>query len=206
MKTLLTTSFILCLFIASAQTDSARIATLEKKIDSLAMRMQYMERLLYKDMTITMPKDSNVMKLQRMAKERARQDYSNYSKKEVMEAESIYQEASRKLGSESGRALLRELIKKYPKMNRAGCAALYLASDAEGTEREELLKQAFERYDDCMYYDGVQVGAYARYKLADIYNQEGNVEGARELMQYVNEHFPHAIDHEGNRLVVDIHD
>jgi len=118
----------------------------------------------------------------------------------------MYQEASRKLGTEKARELLRELIKKYPKMNRAGCAALYLASDAKGSEREDLLKQAFERHEDCMYYDGVQVGAYARYKLAEIYNQEGNVEGARELMQYVNEHYPQAIDHEGKRLILDIHD
>ena len=206
MKTLFTSAFVLLLLSASAQSDSARISSLEKKIDSLETRMLYMERMVYKDMSMRMTKDSNVVRLQHMAKERARKDYSEYSKKEVMEAEALYQEASRRLGSERGRELLREVISKYPKMNRAGCAALYLAKEMEGHEREDLLRQAFEKYGDCMYYDGVQVGAYARYILADIYNQEGNVEGARELMQYVNEHFPHAIDHEGKRLVLDIHD
>ena len=65
------------------------------------------------------------------------------------------------------------MIKKYPDINRTGCATLYVAQRSQGDERAKYLQDCIEEYNDCLYGDGVQVGAYARFLLAEDYRSKG---------------------------------
>ena len=49
------------------------------------------------------------------------------------------------------------MIKKYPDINRTGCATLYVAQKAQGDERARYLQDCIEKFNDCFYGDGVQV-------------------------------------------------
>jgi hypothetical protein len=65
------------------------------------------------------------------------------------------------------------MIKKYPDINRTGCAMLYVAQKSHGDERARYLQDCIEKFGECMYGDGVQVGAYARFLLAEDYKIKG---------------------------------
>ena len=53
---------------------------------------------------------------------------------------------------------LQTMIKKYPDINRTGCATLYVAQKSQGDERAGYLQECIEKFNDCFYGDGVQVG------------------------------------------------
>ena len=134
------------------------------------------------------------------AKERMRKDSEIYSSDELREIESLYQVANKQWRSQEGKDSLKELIKKYDKANRTGCALLYLGQMSKGKEREEYLKQAIDDFSDCFYGDGVQVGAYARYYLAYHYKESGEQNKADKLFAELEQQYPNAIDHKGNLL------
>jgi hypothetical protein len=58
------------------------------------------------------------------------------------------------------------MIKKYPDINRTGCAMLYVAQKSQGDARTEYLQSCIEKFNDCFYADDVHVGVYARFLLA----------------------------------------
>jgi hypothetical protein len=93
------------------------------------------------------------------------------------------------------------LIKKYPGFNRAGCAMLYVAQMSRGDERAKYLQDCIEKYDDCFYGDGVQVGAYARFLLAEDCRSKGEEEKAAAFYSEIRARFAEAIDHSGKLLV-----
>jgi hypothetical protein len=137
------------------------------------------------------------------AKERMRKDSKIYSKDELREIESLYQVANKQWRTQEGKDSLKELINKYDKANRTGCALLYLGQMSKGEEREEYLKQAIDDFSDCYYGDGVQVGAYARYYLAHHYKESGEQNKAEKMFAELEDQYPDAIDHKG-RLLSDL--
>jgi tetratricopeptide (TPR) repeat protein len=134
------------------------------------------------------------------AKERMRKDSEFYSRDELREIETLYQVANKQWRTEEGKESLEELINKYDKANRTGCALLYLGQMSKGEERIDYLEQAIAGFSDCFYGDGVQVGAYARFYLASYYKKSGEAEKASELFSEICEKYPSAIDHKGNLL------
>lgn len=128
---------------------------------------------------------------------RMRQDLQKYSREQIAEAEKLYQVANKNWGSPEARTSLEQMIAQYPDLNRTGCAVLYMAQMARGAEQKELLQQAIDQYGDCMYGDGVQIGAYARFYLAELYDAAGKKEQARAIYEEIGKLFPIAINHKG---------
>jgi TolA-binding protein len=95
------------------------------------------------------------------------------------------------------------MIKKYPDLDRTGCAMLYLAQMSKGDDRAKYLQDCIDQYNDCFYGDGAQVGPYARFMLAEDYKSNGETEKAKALYDEIKAKYPDAIDHSG-KLLVDI--
>jgi hypothetical protein len=95
--------------------------------------------------------DPSLETLRAKAQERMALDRNLLSSDEFRELESLYQLASRDLRSPDAKAKLKEVVRRFPQSNRAGCAALYLAQMSEGTEREEYLKSAIANYGNSWY-------------------------------------------------------
>jgi tetratricopeptide (TPR) repeat protein len=77
---------------------------------------------------------------------------------------------------------------------------LYLAQMSSGDERARYLQNCIEKYNDCFYDDGVQVGAYARFILAEDYKSQGETDKAQALFDEIKSKYPDAIDHAGNSV------
>ena len=137
------------------------------------------------------------------AQARMRADRQTYKQEELGEVEALYQPSNDRSqrGSPMVKASLEKLIAQYPKSNRAGCAVLYLAQWAQGAEREKLLTQAFEKHDDAYYGDGCQVGPYARFQLAQWYDEQKQPEKAKALRDELRKKYANATDHAGVTLV-----
>lgn len=133
------------------------------------------------------------------AKARMAKDRDAFTSDELRAIEALYQRGSMKTAE--GRAAYEELVRTWPKSNRAGCAQLYLARTARGAEREAALKRAFTEFDDTWYGDGTQVGPYARALLAIDYAEAGRTEEARALADEVATRSPDAVEHQGRSLV-----
>ena len=93
------------------------------------------------------------------------------------------------------------MIQKYPDLDRTGCAVLYLANMSKGADRAKHLQDCIDKYNDCFYGDGVQVGAYARFLLAEDYQHNGEAEKAKALFDEIKSQYADAIDHGGTLLV-----
>lgn len=133
-------------------------------------------------------------------KKQTEKDKELYTPAQLQEIWTLYRVANKKWNSLEAKESLRKLINKYPQSNRAGCAILYLSQMSNGREREDYLKTAIEKYNDCWYGDGVQVGAYARYKLAFYYQQIDKLDDANKLFKELIENYPNAVNHKGRLL------
>ena len=78
---------------------------------------------------------------------------------------------------------------------------LYLAQKSQGDERAKHLQDCIEKYNDFFYGDGVQVGAFARFLLAQDYRSQGEQQKAEALENEIKAQYPEAVDHGGNLLV-----
>jgi serine/threonine protein kinase len=128
------------------------------------------------------------------------QDRKRYSDAQIREAEQLYQIANKKWGAPEAIESLKTMIKKYPDLDRTGCGALYLAQMSQGDERARYLQDCLEKYNDCFYGDGVQVGAYARFLLVQDYRSQGEAQKAEALSAEIKTKYAGAIDHDGNLL------
>lgn len=137
----------------------------------------------------------------RNAKERMYKDDKIYSDKELKEIELLYQAANKNWKSEEGKASLEKLIKKYRNANRTGCALLYLGQMTRGKDQENYLNQAIQWHSDCFYGDGVQVGAFARFFLANTYLRRGEKDKAARLFKDIKNKYSDAITHNHQRLL-----
>jgi serine/threonine protein kinase len=130
------------------------------------------------------------------------QDRGKYTAQQLREAEALYLVANQKWGTPEAKQSLQKMIDKFPDLiNRTGCAVLYLAQMSQGDERAQYLQDCIDKYNDCFYDDGVLVGAYARFILAEDYKSQGETDKARVLFDEIKSKYPDAIDHRGELLV-----
>ncbi len=192
MKRMLTTLLSLAALAAGAETLEERVATLENKVTQLEQRLQ--------PLLARATQEENLQHQRQLARDRAQQDAARYSRQQPQEIETLYQQASRDLRSKEAPALLEQLVAKYPESNRAGCAVLYLAQVSEGDARTQYLETAIADHGDCFYFDGVQVGALARFFLAVQEFRAGEKEKAEALFAQIAEQYPDAVTHSGGPL------
>lgn len=171
-----------------------RVAQLEKQVQEIS---QFLEPLRGQQSIISNRRKA----LQARQEKRLAQDREKYTQEELIEAEKLYSIVSQKGGTPEAAEGFQTLLKKYPDNDRIGCALLYMAQRAHGDERVKQLQECIEKYGDCIYGDGVQVGAFARYLLAKEESSKGDTKAAAALTEEIKNTYPDAIDHGGNLLV-----
>jgi hypothetical protein len=75
-----------------------------------------------------------------------------------------------------------------------------LGQMSEGKERIDYLTRAVEKFSDCYYFDGCQVGGYGRYVLALTLWESGEKDQARKLLGELKTKYKDAIDHQGRPM------
>src|ERR1039458_1886912 len=164
----------------TGEKDTPEVKQLKAQVAALEKRMSEMEKSLLPAKT----------QLEQQARQRAYRerfdrrrelDRKKYTDEQLTEAEKIYQAGDSKWGSPECIEILKQMLEKYPDINRSGCALLDIAVNTTGPESEKYLKDCIQKYDDCYYGDGVQIGAFARFYLADYYSKTGENEKAEAL-------------------------
>jgi hypothetical protein len=179
-----------------AQTSSDEVAQLKQRVAQLEKQVQEISQVLEPFQA------EQRMRAYRPKFERRRaQDRDKYTEEQVREAESMYVAASEKWNSPEGAEGFEALIKKYPDVNRAGCAALDHAASSQAEGRAKYLRLCIEKYSDCFYGDGVQIGAFARFLLAEDCKRQGEDKKAAALRAEIKVKYADAIDHRGNLLL-----
>ena len=157
------------------------------------------ENIKYKELSETELKQ-NIIDQKRIARKRMYADMRKYSKKENEEIESLYQSMYKLKDPEKSRNL-RKLIAKYPRANRSGCAALYLAYYMKGDAQRIALLKVIRRYGGCYYGDGANVAACAKLFLARYYLKNHNLEELKSLFNDLIKNHPAAIHHNRKNIV-----
>lgn len=134
------------------------------------------------------------------ARNRAAEDSRHYNAGQIADIENLYQVANRDWRSDDARGSLKKLLEKYDKSNRTGCATLYLGQMSEGKDRIDYLTQAVEKFSDCYYLDGCQVGGYGRFVLALTFWKNGEKDKANKLLGELKTKYKDAIDHKGRPM------
>jgi len=184
-----------------AQSNSDEFAQLKQRVAQLEKQVQEISRLL-EPVKAQQAMESRRKVLREKFDNKMLQDRQKHTPEQLDEAESLYQVANQKWGSPEAAESLQKMIKKYPDINRTGCAMLYVAQRSQGDERAKYLQDCIEKYNDCFYGDGVQVGAYARFLLTEDYCSKGETQKAQALCNEIKAQYPDAVDH-GGRLLVD---
>jgi hypothetical protein len=151
-------------------------------------------------MPTTAPRE-HLDKLIAQARVRMRQDQQKYSKEQLHECENLYQVGNKNWRTPEAVSTLKVMIEKYPDVNRTGCAMLYLAQMSEGKERISRLHEAIDKFGDCWYGDGAQVGALARFYLGAELWAAGDQAAAQKLFDQLKADYPDAISHHGILLL-----
>ena len=73
------------------------------------------------------PDDTRLEALRARAQARFRRDRELFTAQEFRDLETLYQAANRNIRAPDAKDLLLQVVSKYPRSNRAGCAVLYLA-------------------------------------------------------------------------------
>jgi beta-lactamase regulating signal transducer with metallopeptidase domain len=133
--------------------------------------------------------------------QRGKLDQKKFTSEQLTEAEEMMAAADRQFGSPACMDTLKQMVEKFPGANRAGCALLYLAQSTTGPESEKYFKECMEKYDDCYFGDGVRVGAYARFLLANYYTGAKDDGEAEALYKEIKDHYSDSIDHNGQLLI-----
>lgn len=190
---------------ALGQPNAPEFAQLARKVEQLEKQVQEIQKLL-EPLRAQQTADARRRTLRERFDRKMAHDRQKYSREQLREAESLYQVANQKWGSTEASESLDAMIKKYPDINRTGCAVLYVAQNSTGADRAKYLRDCIEKFEDCFYGDGVQVGAYARFLLAEDYLREGQAAKAQVLQQELKEHYADAVDHSGALLVQSLKD
>jgi len=194
--TVLTAVFILMTCSGFAQS----VESLKQRVENLEARVAKLEAAAGGTHEAKAAKEQIVEGERVKAKARMSRDLEIYSSEDLGKIEKLYQVANKEWRSEQGKNSLKELIAKYDKANRTGCALLYLGQMSKDDEQIGYLTKAIEGFSGCYYGDGAQVGAYARMVLAYRYKQDGKADQARALFEEIKAQYPNAIDHGGNLL------
>ena len=182
-----------------AQTNSPGVAQLNERVDRLEKQVQELSELV-EPMKEQRAIDTRRKALREKFQKKMSADAAKYTSEQLRDAESLYQVANQKWGTPEAMESLRMMIQKYPDINRTGCATLYVAQKSSGEERAKFLQDCIEKFGDCMYGDGVQVGAYARFLLQGDCEREGDRAKAEALRNELQTQFPDAVDHSGQLL------
>jgi len=183
-----------------AQPAPDELGQLKERVARLEQQVQEMTRLL-EPLKAQQAQDNHRKVLREKFDKKMAQDRSKYTAEQLREAEELYQVANQKWGSAEASESLQTMIKKYPDINRTGCATLYVAQRSDGDKRVKYLQDCIERFNDCFYGDGVQVGVYARFLLAQYYTSKGKKDEAAALYTEIKTKYPEAVDHSGNLLI-----
>ena len=134
--------------------------------------------------------------------QRSKEDLKSFTKDQLRNIENNYQIANKNFGSDKAIETLKKLVndEEYEGANRIGCALLYLGQMSEGDEQEKYLLAAKNDYSNSWYGDGVNVGAYAAFKLYYYYSYNNDIANAKKLKTELVEKYPNYIDHKGNLL------
>lgn len=137
----------------------------------------------------------------RKAREKMGADSKQYRQDEYAELESLYQKGNANPRTPENQVFLKEVVEKFPKSNRAGCAALYLGRYTQGDEQEKYLKLAIEKYSDSYYGDGTCVGGFARFVMGMIEQKAGKQSAAKKRFEEIRKDYEDSTDHGGRLLV-----
>jgi len=184
---------------AFAQTNADEIAQLKQRVAQLEKQVQELSQVV-EPLKAQQAADKRRKALRVRFEKRMAEDREKYSQEQLREAENLMGIAEQHFGSAEANEALQTLLKNYPTSNRAGCAKLYVAQTSKGESRLTSLRECIEKYNDCFYGDGVQVGAYARFLLAEDYRNQGE-ERKAALYSEIRSRYPDALDHRGNPLV-----
>jgi parallel beta-helix repeat protein len=147
------------------------------------------------------PNAELVEKNRQAARVRANKDRETYPVDQLREIETLYQVANAKgKRSPEARESLTQLLQKYDKANRTGCATLYLGQASEGEERLKYLTTAVEKFSDCYYFNGCQVGGYGRYVLLLTLWDRGEKDKALSLLNELKTTYKDTTGHRGERM------
>jgi len=182
-----------------AQASADDVARLTQRVTQLEKQVQQISQLL-EPLKAQQAIDNRRKLLRDNFEKKSAQDQKKYSPEQLRDAENLYQVANQKWGSPEAIQSLQTMIKKYPDINRTGCAVLYVAQNSNGDERARYLQDCIEKYNDCFYGDGVQVGVYARFLLAEDYSTKGQMDKAATLYSEIKTKYADAVDHSGNLL------
>jgi hypothetical protein len=183
-----------------AQVSADDVAQLKQRVIQLEKQVQEISQLL-EPLKAQQTIDNRRKALREQFEEKMAQDRRKYNQEQLSEAEALYQVANQKWGSPEATESLQKMIEKYPDIDRTGCATLYVAQKSQGEERARYLRDCIEKFNDCRYGDGVQVGAYARFLLAHDYRRQGEDKKAEALFIEIKTNYADAVDHSGNLLV-----
>ena len=137
MKNVIVVLLVFIVATSALAHDRARLEALEKRVQQLEERVAALA-------SSTAPAVAKATAEQRVneqrtrARERMRKDASVYSRDQLREIESLYQVANRKWQSQEGKDSLKQLIEKFDKANRTGCALLYLGQMSKGEEMNKV--------------------------------------------------------------------
>jgi len=203
MKISKVTAALLSALIATSAwsaTNDDEVSKLKQRVLELEQRVHEME-VLVQPLKAQQAVENRRGALRDRYDKKLSADRNKYKPDQLREAEGLYQVANQKWGSAEAADSLQTLIKRYPDMNRTGCAMLYVAQRSQGEARAKYLKECIGKYNDCFYGDGVQVGALARLFLIEVYRANGDEKKAMALSQEIKSSYPDAIDHSGNLLI-----
>ena len=139
------------------------------------------------------------MAMRAKVRERMQKDQELYGRDGVREIVIAYRAYAKSKDADNEH--LQTLITKFPTANRTGCAVMYAGQRSRGADDGKWFRLAMEKYGDCLYGDGAQVGAYARFYLAGLLERKGDKAGAEKLRNEIIKLYPDAITHRGRKMV-----
>jgi hypothetical protein len=183
-----------------AQDSAEGVAQLTRRVLQLEKQVQELSKVV-EPLKAQQAVDNRRKVLRERFEQKMAKDREKYTPEQLRDAEQLYQVANQKWGTPEANESLQSMIQKYPDINRTGCATLYVAQRSQGEERAKYLQDCIEKYHDCLYGDGVQVGVYARFLLAEDHRSKGEADKAAALYGEIRDQFPDAVDHSGNLLM-----
>lgn len=179
-------------FVVAAENTPAS----QDKVTALEKRVAELEGKSAEEKKATELVAANKMK----ARARAAEDRRTYNAEQLQEIEALYQVANKNWRTDEARESLKKLLEKYDRANRTGCATLYMGQMSKGEERLEYVTRAVEKFSDCYYFNGCQVGGYGRYVLALTLWDKGEKDKARTLLAELKTTYKDATDHRGRTM------
>ena len=185
---------VVCLVLTGLAAESVedRLAALERRVAELEQRFGGAKE----SPTAQTSAQDGGTDLREKVKLRYDKDVAEYGKSAMREIERLY----RAFSKSGDAATLDELLKRFPKACRTGCAVMYAGQRAKGDEAVKWFKKAIADHGDCYYGNGACVGAYARLYLASIYAKQGKTSEAEKLKEEIRAQFPDAVTHKGRPM------